>query len=116
MFVGERVNGVRYLDAPIAATGPFSHHPPHDATTGGHVHFETIWAGAVRDRRDPTDDHGHMILFHTAHTPNSPLTDDRDVTAPHSGVAQFLFGDGSVHAISETIDAGTYRALGTRGS
>jgi hypothetical protein len=117
-FIGERVNGVRLLDqaqtprsvAPVAHRGGSYHH----SGTGGHMHFETIWAGAVRDHDDPTDDHGHMVLFHTAHTPNSPLTDDRDITAPHSGVAQFVFGDGSVHAIGVTIDNRVYAALGTR--
>ena len=75
--------------------------------------FETAWFGAVRDIDDPTDDHGHMVLFHTGYTPNSPEIDDRDVSAPHAGVAQFLMCDGSVHTVSEDIDLEVYRALGT---
>ena len=40
--------------------------------------------------------------------------DDRDVTGPHSGIAQFLMGDGSVHGIPETIEFSVYEAMGTR--
>ncbi|NOX57017.1 MAG: DUF1559 domain-containing protein [Planctomycetes bacterium] len=116
LFIGERVNGVRSR----SGTGhrPIRNHGKgnlvYHTGTGGHVHFETIWAGAVRDLNDPTDDHGHMTLFQTGHTPNSPQTDDRDITAPHSGLALFLMGDGSVQGISTSIDFAVYQALGTR--
>jgi len=127
-FVGERVNGVRFLKpgATVRSAGraslsapaavPFAGGPLPRHTAGGsdHIHFETIWAGAVRDPSDPEDDHGHLTLFHTAHTPNSPQTDDRDITAPHSQVAQFLMGDGSVQGIPVSIDLKVYQALGTR--
>ena len=86
-MVGERENG------PFRLAG--SH--------GDHFEYETTWAGAVRDIDDASDDHGHMVLFQTGHTPNHPRSDDRDVSAPHRGLAQFLFCDGSVHAI-EGID------------
>ncbi len=98
LMIGERQNG------PFRLTG--SH--------GDHFEYETTWAAAVRDIDDPSDDHGHMVLFQTGHTPNHPSSDDRDVSAPHRGLAQFLFCDGSVHAIEETIDMGVYAALGTR--
>lgn len=122
-FVAERVNGVRLVGVPGvspfgvlggAARPPVVPHHGNHTGPGGHIHFETAWAGAARDLEDPTDDHGHMVLFHTAHTPNAPETDDRDVTAPHAGIAHFLMGDGSVHAVSETIDPQVYTALGTR--
>jgi prepilin-type N-terminal cleavage/methylation domain-containing protein len=84
------------------------------ASHGNHFAYETTWAGAVREISDPADDHGHMVLFQTGHTPNSPESDDRDVSAPHSGIAQFLLCDGSVRPIRETIALPVYEALGTR--
>ena len=98
LMVGERENG------PFRA----------GASRGNHFAYETTWAGAVRDIGDPTDDHGHMVLFQTGHTPNHPSSDDRDVSAPHRGFAHFLLCDGSVRAIGETIEFGVYHALGTR--
>ncbi len=83
------------------------------AVHGNHFEYETTWAGAVRDITDSTDDHGHMILFQTGHVPNAPTSDDRDVSAPHVGFAQFLLGDGSVRLIGSSIDFGVYSALGT---
>ena len=120
--IGERVNGVRYqgswgVSSIFAVSGvPQRVVPWHGQHEGGngHTHFETAWAGAARDYNDPTDDHGHMVLFHTAHTPNSLETDDRDITAPHSGIAHFVMGDGSVQSISQLIDFAVYAALGTR--
>jgi prepilin-type N-terminal cleavage/methylation domain-containing protein len=97
LMVGERQNG------PFRTTG--SH--------GVHFEYETTWAGAVRDVDDNTDDHGHMVLFQTGHTPNHPDSDDRDVSASHSGEALFLLCDGSVHSIPEDIDEAVYFALGT---
>jgi prepilin-type processing-associated H-X9-DG protein len=55
-----------------------------------------------------------MTLFQTGHTPNSPFSDDRDVSAPHVGYANFLFGDGSIRLIVESIDLKVYQALSTR--
>jgi prepilin-type N-terminal cleavage/methylation domain-containing protein len=98
LFVGERQNG------------PFRGGAAH----GNHVEYETTWAAAVRDWDDPTDDHGHMVLFQTGHRPNDPQSDDRDISAPHIGYAQFLLGDGAVRPIGENIDFGVYTALGTR--
>ena len=98
LAIGERNNG------------PFRSGADH----GVHFEYETTWIGAVREITDASDDHGHMILFQTGHTPNSPESDDRDVSAPHVGFAQFLLGDGSVHTIGESIDFAVYNALGTR--
>jgi hypothetical protein len=84
------------------------------AAHGNHFEYETTWSGAVREITDPTDDHGHMVLFQSGHPPNHPQSDDRDVSASHSGIAQFLMCDGSVHSVSETIDPRMYLALSTR--
>ena len=97
LFLGERTNG------PLPAT-----------TAGGHQLFETAWAAAVREVTDLTDDHGHMVLFETQFRPNQPGTDDKGLSAPHTGIGQFAMGDGSVRAISENIDENVYNALGTR--
>lgn len=97
LMLGERQNG------PFRTVG----------VHGVHIEYETTWAGAVREIEDPSDDHGHMVLFQTGHTPNHADSDDRDVSAPHAGVAQFLLCDGSVHTVSEEIEFDVYRALGT---
>ena len=98
LAIGERTNG------PI----------PRGTTGGGHAVFETAWPAAVREITDYTDDHGHMVLFETQFRPNQPGGDDKGLSAPHAGMAQFAYCDGSVHALSENIDAGVYNALGTR--
>lgn len=98
LMVGERQNG------PFRA----------GIQLNNHFEYETTWAASIRDLDDPADDHGHMTLFQTGHTPNDPLSDDRDVSAAHSGVAQFLRCDGSVHAVGEDIDFVVYHAMGTR--
>lgn len=81
---------------------------------GPHFSYETTWVGAIREITDPSDDHGHMVLFQTGHTPNSAFSDDRDVSAPHVGYANFLFSDGSVRLITEQVDAEVYHSLSTR--
>jgi hypothetical protein len=97
LMIGERQNG------PFRVQGA---HGPHFA-------YETTWAGAVRDVDDRADDHGHMALFQTGHAPNALDSDDRDVSASHAGIAQFLLCDGSVHAVSADVDLDVYRGLGT---
>jgi prepilin-type N-terminal cleavage/methylation domain-containing protein len=80
-----------------------------------HPNYENAWFAAVRDIDTPDDDHGHMVLFDTEFAPNKPPTSgagaDRGVAAPHAGFAQFVFMDGSVHTIADTIDLNVYRAL-----
>ncbi len=98
LMVGERMNG------------PFRNSGVH----GNHFSYETTWAGAVRDWDEPDDDHGHMALFQTGHVPNHPQSDDRDVSAPHIGFANFLFGDGSVRSVTENVDFLVYQRISTR--
>lgn len=97
LVLGERTNG------PLPGT-----------SVGGHQYFETAWSAAVREVTDPTDDHGHMVLFETQFRPNQHGTDDKGLSAPHTGIGQFTMGDGSVRAISENIDEALYNALATR--
>lgn len=96
-FLGERTNG------PLPGT-----------SAGGHQLFETAWCAAVREVTDPTDDHGHMVLFETQFRPNQPGTDDKGLSAPHTGICHFAMGDGAVRAVSENIDENVYNSLGTR--
>ena len=98
LMVGERQNG------PFRA----------GVELNNHFEYETTWFAAVRDIDDPTDDHGHMVLFQTGHTPNAPLSDDRDVSSAHQDVAQFLLCDGSARVITTGIDQEVYNAAGTR--
>ncbi len=99
LAIGERTNG------PI----PQSH-----VTAGGHSVFETAWAAAARELTELSDDHGHMVLFETQFLPNEVDGDDKGLSAPHNGVAQFALCDGSVHTVSNSIDKAVYDALGTR--
>ncbi len=98
LMVGERQNG------PFRA----------GIQLNNHFEYETTWAASVRDIDDPSDDHGHMTLFQTGHRPNDGLSDDRDVSAAHSGLAQFLLCDGSVHTYAADINYRLYVAQGTR--
>ena len=109
LSVGERHNG------PILDDGG---NPLIDTGSGKHVLFENTWFAACRDIDEPSDDHGHMVLFDTEYGPNKARGDgtgaDRGLAAPHVGMCQFVMGDGAVRAISEEIDLGTYRALSSR--
>lgn len=97
-FASERVNG------------PFRSPGAH----GVHTYYETTWVGAIRDVGDPSDDHGHMVLFQTGHLPNSIDSDDRDVSTAHPQGAMFLMGDGSVHFLTDSITLSVYQSLSTR--
>jgi prepilin-type N-terminal cleavage/methylation domain-containing protein/prepilin-type processing-associated H-X9-DG protein len=90
----------------------------------------TTWTGAVTNGvvpaqryPDPADKLGNaeaasaLVLSHGSkdHLPNNPLVFDADATASfHTGGVNFLFGDGSVHPITNTISGYVYEALLTR--
>lgn len=99
--LGERTNGP-ILDEDGQPIGL----PPHP-------NFENVWFGAIRDIDTPDDDHGHMVLFDGQFGPNQArgAGADRGVSAPHAGLAQFAYMDGSVHTINENISIDIYRAL-----
>jgi prepilin-type N-terminal cleavage/methylation domain-containing protein/prepilin-type processing-associated H-X9-DG protein len=90
----------------------------------------TTWTGAMTNGvvpaqryPDPSDQLTNaegapaLVLAHGSrdHLPNNPLVFDADATSSYhvSGV-NFLFGDGSVHSISNTINGGVFEALLTR--
>jgi prepilin-type N-terminal cleavage/methylation domain-containing protein len=81
-------------------------------SNAGHLQAETVWIGAIRE--EPDDDHGHTTLFQTGHPPTSPDMDDRDAASRHDAITHFLFADGSVKPLKQSIDMTVYRALGTR--
>jgi len=87
----ERTNGPILDDEgnPIGA-------PPHEL-------FETAWFAAVRDIDEPTDDHGHMVLFDAEFGPNQSRN-------ANTGADRGLL-DGSTHTISENIDLTVYRNI-----
>jgi prepilin-type N-terminal cleavage/methylation domain-containing protein/prepilin-type processing-associated H-X9-DG protein len=57
-----------------------------------------------------------MLMCHAGDTgPNTPGVDDADSTSsPHRNGVPFLFGDGSVHFIGNSIDVTVWMALATR--
>jgi prepilin-type N-terminal cleavage/methylation domain-containing protein/prepilin-type processing-associated H-X9-DG protein len=91
---------------------------------------DTTWVGAVTNgvvpaKRypDPADQIANaegppaLVLAHGSrdHLPNNPLVFDADATASfHIQGVNFLFGDGSVRAISDRINGLVYEALLTR--
>lgn len=54
------------------------------------------------------------IMMNTVTPPASILDRLETFRSDHTGGCNFLFGDGSVHFISNGIDLATYQALGTR--
>jgi prepilin-type N-terminal cleavage/methylation domain-containing protein len=81
------------------------------------------WVGAVPGAsvpsvRSPGDFSGSsaLVLGHCGpHMPNDVIVTDADaMSSAHIGGVQFLFGDGSVHMMANTISQQTYDALATR--
>jgi prepilin-type N-terminal cleavage/methylation domain-containing protein len=81
------------------------------------------WTGAVTGAqvpsvRSPGDFSGAsaLVLGHCGpHLPNDNIVTDADaMSSAHIGGVQFLFGDGSVHQINNTISQVVYDALATR--
>jgi len=83
----------------------------------------TSWTGAVTGGEVPSqldpaasESSAALVLSHAGpHVPNNPEVTDADATASfHPIGVNFLFGDGSVHVINNTIDVPIYDALATR--
>ena len=83
----------------------------------------STWAGVipggqVPSVRSPGDYSGPsaLVLGHCGpHLPNDAIVTDADaMSSGHTGGVNFLFGDGSVHIIGNTINQTVYDALATR--
>jgi prepilin-type N-terminal cleavage/methylation domain-containing protein len=83
----------------------------------------STWTGAVTGAlvpsvRDPSSVSGAsaLVLGHCGpHLPNDSIVTDADaMSSGHTSGVQFLFGDGSVHQINNSISQPVYDALATR--
>lgn len=70
----------------------------------------STWPGAVPD----ADEAPSLVLGDTGTTPNSPHADADDFSSRHPHGANFLFADGSVHPIRNTINPAVWNSLATR--
>jgi prepilin-type N-terminal cleavage/methylation domain-containing protein len=84
---------------------------------------QSTWAGVIPNAQDPSvrspgDFSGAsaFVLGHCGpHLPNDSIVTDADaMSSGHTSGVQFLFGDGSVHQISNGIAQPVYDALATR--
>jgi prepilin-type N-terminal cleavage/methylation domain-containing protein/prepilin-type processing-associated H-X9-DG protein len=85
----------------------------------------STWAGVPLGAQDPSlrtpgnfSGGSALVLGHCGpHLPNDSIVTDADaMSSRHTGGVQFLFGDGSVRQINNTISQPTYDALATRAS
>lgn len=83
----------------------------------------TTWVGAVTggdvpSRLDPAavESAAALVLGHCGpHVPNNPAVTDADAfSSSHPSSVHFLFGDGSVHLLTDSISVPVYDALATR--
>jgi prepilin-type processing-associated H-X9-DG protein len=68
------------------------------------------WVGAVTG----ADEAPSLVLGDTGTPPNSPDADEDDFSSRHVLGANFLFGDGSVRGLTDTINPVVWNALATR--
>jgi prepilin-type N-terminal cleavage/methylation domain-containing protein/prepilin-type processing-associated H-X9-DG protein len=102
LFVGERASNM-------------SHATWTGAVTGGVVPAQRYPDSA--NQLANAEASAALVLAHgsRSHIPNDQLVFDADaVSSFHPAGVNFLFGDGSVHNISNSIDGATYEALLTR--
>jgi prepilin-type N-terminal cleavage/methylation domain-containing protein/prepilin-type processing-associated H-X9-DG protein len=83
----------------------------------------STWAGIIPGAQVPSvrspgdfSDASALVLGHCGpHLPNDSIVTDADaMSSAHTGGVQFLFGDGSVHMIANSIGQVVYDALATR--
>jgi prepilin-type N-terminal cleavage/methylation domain-containing protein/prepilin-type processing-associated H-X9-DG protein len=83
----------------------------------------STWAGAITNAQVPSvrapgsfSGASTLVLGHCGpHLPNDKIVTDADaMSSGHVGGVNFLFGDGSVHVIGNTVSQAIYDALATR--
>lgn len=72
--------------------------------------WHSTWVGVIAGGEEAFA----RILGVADHTPNSPAAHLDDFSSYHEGGVFFLFGDGRVRFVSETIDLSVYQSLATR--
>ena len=90
---------------------------PHKMDHGrnGWMHFNSLWTSTTGPINYPIrgiGDLGHAGPGNCGHWQNWQTS--QAFKSAHKGGAQFVFADGSVHLIGETIDYMTYQRLGDR--
>ncbi len=76
-----------------------------DSTQG----WYTTWSGRVAEAEEACQ----RVLGSLDHPPNDPQRHFDDFSSHHVGGAHFVLGDGHVRFVSDNIDAGVYKSLGT---
>ncbi len=80
----------------------------------GWSHFNTLWIATTAPINFPTCPEDQGLATSTACNAPSTWNTSHGFKSSHSGGAQFLMGDGSVHFLSENIDYLIYQFLGDR--
>ena len=86
-----------------------------DHHRNGWLHFNSLWTATTGPVNYPIlgiGDPGHAGPAGCTHYGN--YTTSQAFKSKHKGGAQFVFADGSVHLLQETIDYMTYQRLGDR--
>ncbi len=69
----------------------------------------STWVGMVPEGKDAFV----RVLGSVDHLPNDPISHFDDFSSHHTGGAHFLFGDGHIQFISDSMDSTLYQSLGT---
>ena len=99
LMVGERSSRVAYSSWAGALTG--SEVPPNAPTQYGNGSAGVLCLG-------------HIGYASDMHTPNNSLNRVEDFSSRHPGGVNFVFADGGVRFIADSIDPKLWHALGTR--